>query len=173
MHYKPGRPAHSESDSETESTSSEDVSDSSPPSYTSDVINPIRPRPPVLIRVPIVSLRRARARDAPSARAMMRVRAMTPVTARSHPPRRRLRREIRWAGRVLMVATPLALAAVLLLKVPHSPHEESPGPRRVPAVSLSIETSVLSPAAVREPAVMFPDYLLPGHPGEDVVHAGG
>jgi hypothetical protein len=145
------------------------------PTCSSPALLSRRKPPPVLIRIPAIIVSRAvRPARRPSDAALGRVRSMTqPSAARSQVRRRRLRREIRWMGRVLLVAAPLTFAAVLLHSVPQAAPSNARSERTGPAVSLSIEPGGLSPRVVREPAVVFPEYLLPVHSAEDSAHAGG
>lgn len=127
--------------------------------------------PAVLIRVPAV-----RAPRRPSATAMAVLRGERP--ARSRPrPRRRLRREFRLAGWVLLTAAPLMLAAALLcgaVAASAGGYDEAQpdiAAVRPPSVRLSVEATEREGAA----AVILPGYVLPddGTGNEEPAHAGG
>jgi hypothetical protein len=133
---------------------------------------------PVLIRVP--QARRVRPARRPSARASARARQSAYAGPHHRPgPRRRLRREVRMAGYLLMTTGPLTLAAVLLAGSGELPGAPAGAPRSVsaaarrPSISLSIEPSSLSPVAQPEPPVVLPGYVLPDDPVEEPSHAGG
>ena len=122
--------------------------------------------PLVLIQVPTVrAVRQARR---PSVSAMARVRSQGLVR-----PRRRLRREVRLAGSVILMIAPLALAVARLFSASGSP-DDAPADFaavRPPAVWLSIEAPVTEPVG----PVVLPGYVLPddGSGSEEPAHAGG
>lgn len=85
-------------------------------------------------------------------------------------PRRRLRREVRLAGYVLLSVCSLSTAVALLRGEGDSTAQTLAGAVPPPAVSLSIESSgILRP----ESAVVLPGYLLPADISEEPSHAGG
>ncbi len=107
-----------------------------------------------------------------------------------HPThrRRRLRREIRWAGYALLAVCPFFLAFVLLGGVPSavslasSPTPQpltvretgspSAEPHRPPSISITIEPAATPSIADVEAPVVFPGYLLPDDEREETPHAG-
>jgi hypothetical protein len=127
--------------------------------------------PPVLIQVPVVTPARVR-RLGGRASARTRVHGRSVTYRPGKPrPRRRLRREIRLMGSILMMVAPLIVATVLLRNVSTTRNAANGGDVRPVPVSLS---SDVRPARFdREPLVIFPGYLLPEDRGEEASHAGG
>ncbi len=124
---------------------------------------------PVLIQLP--NSRKMRQARRPSAMAAARIRANGGV-----PPRRRLRREIRLAGSVLLMVAPMLLATLLLSAGNPSTEIDATADLasvRPPAISLSIEAAGSETGS----RVSLPGYLLPddgaGTGSEEPDHAGG
>jgi hypothetical protein len=123
-------------------------------------------RAPVLIQVPALSARGHRP-----------VRAVRPLRRR-----RRLRREVRIAGSAVLLALPLAAAALMLWgnrSAAISSEDRSlgrapSGAETPPVVSiwLSIEPEASAPAREMRPPVQLPDYVLPDDGSEEAAHAG-
>lgn len=133
---------------------------------------------PLTLQVP--HGRRIRQARRPSARASEWVRRSAYAGPHRRPaPKRRLRREIRMAGYILMTAAPLALAVLLLAGAPEASGSASSLARsavtriRPPVISLSIEPPAIVPSARVELPVVLPGYLLPDDGAEESSHAGG
>jgi hypothetical protein len=127
--------------------------------------------PPVLIQVPLVTPARVR-RLGGRAETRARVHGRSITYRPGKPrPRRRLRREIRLMGSILMMVAPLIVATVLLRNVSTTRDAADGGDVRPAPVSLS--SDVRRPSFNREPLVIFPGYLLPEDRGEEASHAGG
>jgi hypothetical protein len=94
---------------------------------------------------------------------------------RRHQPRRRLRREVRLAGYLMIcLLTLIWLPRALLFRSEGSAVEARSGriAAPAPAISISIEPAVLAPYADAESPVVFPGYLLPDDGCEEPAHAG-
>lgn len=150
-------------------------------------------RPAVLIEVPAVTLRE------PHRAARQRSALTTPREQQARRPKRRLRREVRWAAYALLLAAPIASAGSLgwanrgsrtaggaisvpeatarsgLPRVGELPQSRGSDPIRRGAfprvVVLSIEPTTL-PESEAEGPVAFPGYLLPDDTFEEVAHEG-
>lgn len=128
-----------------------------------------RPVVPILIQVP-----RLTAYSRPSARWSTRAGAR---------PRRRLRREARWALYALLAALMPALSALAYWEGRQAALQEVGAPRvdvadaagepepLPPRISLSIEPALPPPPADPAPPVILPGYLLPDDGLEEPAHA--
>jgi hypothetical protein len=150
---------------------------------------------PVLIAVPKV-------KPIPSVRSRGVVRSHMRIAGRNtRRAHRRLRREVRFAGYVLLALVPIASACTLgwsnrpdrilacSISGPHQTTADSDGSVDAPrlgvgyhsqeptiaspgAIVLSIDPTVAIPRTVPEAPVIFPGYVLPDDSREDSVHEG-
>jgi hypothetical protein len=149
----------------------------------------------VLIAVPEIKRRPSKASQR-MAQPHMRIAERT-----ARPGRRRLRREVRFAGCALLALVPIASACTLgwssrpdrivacSISDPLQSNADSDGfadssrlgalhPSTQPtivspqAVALSIERAVAAPGPVSEAPVIFPGFVLPDDSREDSVHEG-
>jgi hypothetical protein len=128
----------------------------------------------VLIRVPTIAPERVlRTPRKPSTRATLRVHTIAART-RKVGTRRRIRREIRMTGSIIMTIAPLILAALLLRGIPSSRESRGAtvGHTSSTPISLSIEPPAIANVLDRTPTIHFPGYLLPIDRAEEMSHAG-